>query len=184
MTHAVKDNTLKVVRCFYLDVREAGGMGIWKVKEVFSDKVLVNRPGKQVCLGAHAGVPCLGATLVLKPIHKFFDTPPFRRWSLVLPFNMGRLGDSIHTHRIWQEWQWVTSQARSWEALQLPSSLRSVILGETSWHTVGALQQLCGRTRTAMNGSLLPISWEELRLLANSFPFRRGLSIPSLASSP
>ena len=66
-------------------------------------------------------------------------------------------------------------------AVSFPS-LGSIAIGESSRHVVGTFKHFYEETHMAMNGSLPPITFKELRSLANNCPFGRGSSILSLTS--
>lgn len=93
---------LKVMRCYYLDVRERRRMWVQEVKEA-SDEMLPEQAWKtSLVLGARASVSCLGGIVVLKYTHNFFDVT-LQELEFHFPFNMSRTGDSFGTNRIWQK---------------------------------------------------------------------------------
>lgn len=81
---------LKEVRCCYLGVSEGRKIWVQEAKEVFWDKVQLEQAWKTVCPARPCWCTRFRWMLVLKIHPRSFDVPPFKKWSLVLPFNMSR----------------------------------------------------------------------------------------------
>ena len=58
----------------------------------------------------------LQSMLVLKYTHTFFDMPPFRRWTLICPINVGLTSWLFQMNRVWQN-MLLTFKARSQKSL-------------------------------------------------------------------
>ena len=89
-----------------------------------------------------------------KWVCKFFDTPPFKRWSLILfPSSVSQLSTLLPMHWLWWNWWCVTPEATVYSPYHITSSLCSGG-NELACHV--NIQTACGETQKRKNWNVSP----------------------------